>query len=265
MNAERQMAAAGNASLQLARTGTLEGLTKHLDAPSLIAAFEMNANLKLEAESAANTELIKQINDYIKTCNAIQDLFNQTIATFDVTKSEEKRGLLGWHAHDNLDNNTAPAKEDKVVDGGVIKVDVSHTDLRRFRIGSKGTDDPLGIDDGVFAPAVTDEQLRVISMFENDLNPNGLKHPIEELFGITRPTFDLINNPFGTLNYYEKNFWDQGSSRLDQIVQQANQQSQLLFNDINTEQKEQTSHFQNATDALAKAQSLINTIMGGIA
>src|SRR5262249_52803176 len=58
MNAKKQILPADNASLQLAATGTLAGLTKHLDAPTLLAVFQMDASLKDQAINAGDTEEI---------------------------------------------------------------------------------------------------------------------------------------------------------------------------------------------------------------
>jgi hypothetical protein len=95
-------------------------------------------------------------------------------------------------------------------------------------------------------------------MFEQQLG--GIAHPIEELLGVHRPTFDFYDNDGCTLNYFEKSFWDQCSATLGNTVQQLSEQNQLMFNDINTREKQRTAAFQAATDALTKAADLVATI-----
>jgi hypothetical protein len=253
MNAEKQILAADNASLQLASTGTLPGLTKHLDAPTLLAAFQMNASLKDQAVNAADTEEINQINELLKTYNAMQELINQTIATFDASKSDEKRGLLGYDNNAGTSNNSG-----LLVD---LPNQKRHVDLDRLHLGGTGlTQSGPGGD--FTPPALTDAQIQVISMFEQQLN--GIAHPIEDLFGIKRPTFDFFDNKGGTLNYFQKATYDQMSATLGNAVQQISEQNQLKFNDINTREKQRTAEFQSAQDALSKAADITSTIGRGI-
>jgi hypothetical protein len=259
MNSEKQILAADNAAMQISNTGTLEGLTKHLDAPNLVAAFQLDANLKDQAINAGDTEEINQINELLKTYNAIQELINQTIATFDAAHNDEKRGLLGYdHNSSKAANNQGVPKDTIISDGhgGTITI---HPDLH------DATDvltHPISIDDGKLTPPeLTDEQIKVISMFEQELSAKGLpKSPIEELLGITRPTFDFYDNVGKTLNNFEKSTWDQWSATLGNTVQQISQENQLKFNDINTLEKERTTHFQSATNALTKALDITSTI-----
>jgi hypothetical protein len=238
---EKQILAADNATLQISNTGTLEGLTKHLDAPNLVAAFQLAANLKDQAINAGDTEEINQINELLKTYNALQELINQTIAKFDATKSDEKRGLLGSTkpTDPEVKNNSRilPGTKDK--DGNVIPTHDS-TDTLKGELT-----DP--------------SQLKVISMFEDALN--GVASPIEELLGIPRPKdFDFYDNDGHTLNYFQKTTWDQWSATLSNTVQQISQENQLKFNDINSLEKERTTHFQSATNALTKALDITTSI-----
>lgn len=234
MNSERQILAAENASLQISNTGTLEGLSKHLDAPDLVAAFQLGTNLKDQAINAGDTEEINQINDLLKTYNVMQELINQTIAAFDATKNEEKRGLLGLTGTHDVDDGQ----------GGTIAVNASTDDLR------DRLNDP--------------EKLKAISMFEDLLK--GVQSPIEKLLGVKRPDgFDFYNNAGKTLNYFQKSTWDQWSATLGNTVQQISQQNQITFNNINTLEKERTTHFQSATNALTKAQDITSSIGRNIA
>ncbi|QOZ76302.1 hypothetical protein XH83_13115 [Bradyrhizobium sp. CCBAU 53351] len=248
MNAEKQILAADNAAMQIANTGTLVGLTKHLDAPNLLAAFQLSANLKDQAINAADTEEINQINQLLKTYNVIQELINQTIATFDASKSDEKRGLLGYDEHGDTGNNS----------GFGPGTDKAHTGINKLQspIEVDGDDD----DKSKFTPpALSDAQLKAVSMFEKDLNST--LSPIEELLGVTRPSgLDFYDNAGKTLNYFQKSTWDQWSAILSNTVQQISQENQLKFNDINTLEKERTTHFQAATNALTKAGDIIASI-----
>jgi len=241
MNAEKQILAADNASLQLAATGTLQGLTKHLDAPALLAAFQMNASLKDQAINAADTEEINQINELLKTYNALQELINQTIATFNPSNSDEKRGLLGYDENSDLPNNTLGQNPPK------------HVDLDFLAQGNHTQDN-----NQLTPPALSPDQIKVISMFEQQLG--GIAHPIEDLFGIARPKFDFFSNRGCTLNYFQKSFWDQASATLGNAVQQISEQNQLMFNDINVREKQRTAEFQSAQDALTKAADIASTI-----
>ena len=240
MDAEKQILAADNASFQLASTGTLQGLTRHLDAPALLAAFQINASLKDQAINAADTEEINQINELLKTYNAMQELINQTIATFDASKSDQSRGLLGYD-DSHQPNNTGNLNDPRNVD------------LDRLVLGNHPQDGGQ-----LVPPALTLDQIKVISMFEQQLG--GIANPIEDLLGIKRPSFDFYDNKGCTLNYFEKSFWDQCSATLGNAVQQISEQNQLKFNDINTREKQRTAEFQSATDALTKAGDLASTI-----
>jgi hypothetical protein len=111
---------------------------------------------------------------------------------------------------------------------------------------------------------LSEAQMQVISMFEKDLN--GIASPIEDLLGIKRPAdFDFYDNTGKTLNTFEKSTWDEWSATLGNAVQQISQENQLKFNDINTLEKERTTHFQSATNALTKALDITSTIGRNIA
>ncbi|PDT90839.1 hypothetical protein CO669_07640 [Bradyrhizobium sp. Y36] len=252
MNAEKQILAADNAAMQIANTGTLAGLTKHLDAPSLLAAFQLSANLKDQAINAADTEEINQINLLLKTYNVIQELINQTIATFDASKNDEKRGLLGYDASGDIGNNSGRVPGDADDQGHEI---IAHTGIDTLK-------NPVVVDadekNKFTPPALSDAQLKAISMFEKELN--GIASPIEDLLGVKRPSFDFYDNKGTTLNYFQKSTWDQWSATLSNTVQQISQENQLKFNDINTLEKERTTHFQAATNALSKAGDIIASI-----
>ncbi|GMO22316.1 hypothetical protein [Bradyrhizobium sp. TM233] len=255
MNAEKQILAADNAAMQIANTGTLVGLTKHLDAPNLLAAFQLSANLKDQAINAGDTEEINQINQLLKTYNVIQELINQTIATFDASKNDEKRGLLGYDEHGDVGNNsgTAPGTKDPHDPRKTLDTQTAIDTLQH----------PVVVDpkeDNKFTPpALSDAQIKAISMFEKDLN--GIASPIEDLLGVKRPTgFDFYDNEGKTLNYFQKSTWDQWSATLSNTVQQISQENQLKFNDINTLEKERTTHFQSATNALSKAGDILASI-----
>ncbi len=270
MSAERQIQAADTASLQLAETGTLPGLTKHLDVPSLLAAFEMNANLKIQGINASDTEFVNQVNQAAQVYSAMQELVNQTIAVFDVANSNEIRGLEGFDGRPEIPNNQDPkdfvqatdGAGNPLFDGDGNPIFLEHATIGRLFIG--------GIIDGpgnktvrnINAPALTPEQQKVISMFETDLG--GAMSPVEQLLGITRPPMDMYGNDSATLNYFEKNAWDQFANRLSQAATQFGEQTQQLFNQISVAEKERTSHFQNANDALGKLQDLLSTITRNI-
>ncbi len=95
-------------------------------------------------------------------------------------------------------------------------------------------------------------------MFEKELNT--VASPIEDLLGVKRPGFDFYDNTGKTLNYFQKSTWDQWSATLSNTVQQISQENQLKFNDINTLEKERTTHFQSATNALSKAGDILASI-----
>lgn len=249
MNAERQILAADNAAMQIAATGTLTGLTRHLDAPGLLVAFQLSANLKDQSINAGDTEEINQINELLKTYNMIQELINQTIAAFDAAHNDQRRGLLGYDHDGEQQQNRNNSGEHE-----------GHISLDHLMFGPGDLHDQ----DALNPPHLTQEQVKVVSMFENGLN--GIASPIEELLGVKRPTlFDFYDNKGFTLNYFEKSTWDQWSATLGNTVQQISQQNQLKFNDINTLEKERTAHFQAASNALAKAAELASTVGRNIA
>ncbi|MGL9618618.1 hypothetical protein QRQ56_11485 [Bradyrhizobium sp. U531] len=256
VNAEKQILAADNAAMQIANTGTLVGLTKHLDAPNLLAAFQLSANLKDQAINAADTEEINQINELLKTYNVIQELINQTIATFDASKNDEKRGMLGYDEHGDVGNNSGilPGTRDKVDPRKILDTHTAIETLKQPKEVDGGDDDK----NKFTPPALSEAQVKAISMFEKELNT--VASPIEDLLGVKRPGFDFYDNTGKTLNYFQKSTWDQFSATLSNTVQQISQENQLKFNDINTLEKERTTHFQSATNALSKAGDILASI-----
>ena len=110
----------------------------------------------------------------------------------------------------------------------------------------------------------------IIAIFEDYMGSNS-QHPLEEAYGIKKPTYDIVynktdsNHNSGYLNPNLKDSWNAFNSSLSDTVSQLNQQSQLKMNDINSATKQKDRHFDLANNALSKLSDMIQTIGRGLA
>lgn len=119
------------------------------------------------------------------------------------------------------------------------------------------------------ADSLTSTQKGAISMFDSESDFDaGREHPIEALFGATRPTFDILPD-FGTVvndgsdeNYvnHRKTAWDSFSTTISDTITILNQNNQIKQNDIEDASKRQNRHFELGNNALRKMHDMIQTI-----
>lgn len=128
----------------------------------------------------------------------------------------------------------------------------NHSDSKddRALLGKNGADH--------LTSELTDQQAKVISMFEDALN--GARHPIEILRKVSRPLEDAFNNDNKKLNEYLKPHWDAFATQLSDTVTLINQESQIKMNDINSLDKQKNRHFDLANGALQKMNEMIQNI-----
>lgn len=103
----------------------------------------------------------------------------------------------------------------------------------------------------------------IMSVFE-DVEGSG-RHPLEVLYGIKKPTYDMINQSNGGLNSFLKDSWNSFNGALSNAVSQLNQQTQIIMDGINSTTKEKDRHFDLGNNALSKIADIIQTISRGLA
>lgn len=87
-------------------------------------------------------------------------------------------------------------------------------------------------------------------------------NPMEYLYHITRPKQDMVEqagNPY-KYNLFFRDGWNAFSTQLGDVVTQLNQESQILMNTVNTQDKEKNRHFDLANNALSKLYDVLNNI-----
>ncbi len=94
---------------------------------------------------------------------------------------------------------------------------------------------------------------------------SGARHPIEELRGIQRPDFDLLErrgdgSGFFDLKEFSQNQLNIFASQLADTVTQINQESQILTNEISNLNRERNRHFDLANNALRRLNDSLQTI-----
>jgi hypothetical protein len=114
-------------------------------------------------------------------------------------------------------------------------------------------------------------EMRIVGMFSKDPWGSGdpsktnmlAKHPIEALYGVTRPTSllsDDTKDGFGSLRLERRDYWDKWGTQLSDSVTLLNQKNQLKQNEIESATKESNRHFDLGNNALRKMNEMLMSI-----
>ncbi|MEL7390065.1 MAG: hypothetical protein AAFN76_09815 [Pseudomonadota bacterium] len=215
-----------NQRLQLAQSGLLNG-GRSLDGPSLIAIFQLNYNLTREAEVNAETEELNQQNALLQVYANVQQLVNDALRSFGGGEGED-----GGESDDRTINGR-PRPEDPDGEVGYSTLD--------------------------------DEEKNLVSFIDEELvGASTVRHPIENLRDINRPTLDILGNGRTTrntaLNFFSQNELNIFASQLADTVTQINQESQILTNEISSLNRERNRNFDLANNALRRLNDALLNI-----
>ena len=109
-------------------------------------------------------------------------------------------------------------------------------------------------------------QMAVLSMFVEQaiLGKGDNAHPLEKLYGVDRPSIDIIdwtdNTSDGSLALMTRSQWESFSTSLSESVTILNQQNQIKQNEIDTATKQQNRHFELGNNALNKMNNILMSI-----
>lgn len=114
-------------------------------------------------------------------------------------------------------------------------------------------------------------EMRIVGMFSKDPWGSGdlstdnvyAKHPIEDFYGVPRPTSLLSDNTkdgFGSLRLERRDYWDKWGTQLSDAVTLLNQKNQLKQNEIESATKESNRHFDLGNNALRKMNEMLMSI-----
>jgi hypothetical protein len=227
MAQERRMLALDNARLDLAQK-TGQFADRRLDAPTLIFLFQQYTNQIVEADVAAKTEEINQLNAYLKTISVIQKYVGQTTGAFNPSKSDQQ---LGWLNRSNT----------------------------VFSFSNNNKDYPTYINSINSSSSVTKEDMQALMMIEDVLGSKR-KHPLSTLYSIALPTMDIIENVSNVYNGIYKTKWDSLATSLSDTVTLLNQESQVKMNEVNSAEKQKNRHFELANNALSKMYDILQNV-----
>jgi len=231
---EEQVYSVEKNDYQVAMTGTIGASTNGIissvqaDAPTLVAYYQMDATTEQESIIAADTAEVQQINALLQTYSDMQNLVQKCLKQFQSSDtSSTQRSLSGATGSTPLN----------------------------------GTPPPL-----------TPEEILVASMFSHSdqsqtgaANLASVPHPLEVLFGITRPTQPIFStDPTNPLNSFTQNQWNAFATQLSNTVTQLQQQSQVLTDQINEETKQKDDHFSLGNDAMSKMYDMVQEIGRGL-
>ncbi len=119
---------------------------------------------------------------------------------------------------------------------------------------------------------LSEAEMRIVGMFSKDPWGSGdpeaarntfHKHPIEALYGVTRPLTllsDDTRDGFGSLRLERRDYWDKWGTQLSDAVTILNQKNQLKQNEIETATKESNRHFDLGNNALRKMNEMLMSI-----
>ncbi len=111
-------------------------------------------------------------------------------------------------------------------------------------------------------PNLTNKEKLALAMFESSGVTKA--HPLETLYGITRPTQNIMNSRADRtevdLIAKSQSDWNIFQTQISDAVTLVNQQAQILSNDVSTFNQEQNRHFEMANTALKRMMDMINSI-----
>ena len=262
-----------------------------LDVPSLIYRLQSMYEIEASGIETAETEELLQLYALLDAYAMMQAMINETIKPYNVENTDQVRRFMNVDGTGSTDDNNVPNPESP-----------SNDDIDSFRLFYNFTvansfflfedtdsfanqnwfyslqEDTSNWDAFITAAEasgrtvhwesyglLSDEQMRVFSMFSSDYFTNAADspHPIESLYGIDRPLQQFVDDndgEAGRLARYEKSVWDTYSTQLSDTVTQLNQQVQLKQNDISDATKEKNRHFELGNNALTKMYDMIGQI-----
>lgn len=141
----------------------------------------------------------------------------------------------------------------------LLKTYAKIQDAINLSAGRKEKDGTIGIaNQGGQSYNSLGEYTHVINMF-NDRGVEKQPHPLETLYGISRPLIYLFNDQ-GDLPDYDKQTWGTQGTRISETVTLFNQQNQMKMNDVSSMDKQRNRHFELANGALSKMNEIIQSI-----
>ena len=262
-----------------------------LDVPSLIYRLQSMYEIEAGGVETAETEELLQLYALLDDYAIMQAMINETIKPYNVEDTDQVRRFMnvdgtGGTDDNNVPNPESPSNDDvdsfrlfygTTVDNSFflfedtdsfanqnwfysLQEDTSNWDafITAATSGSRKVN-------WVSAGVLSDEQMRIFSMFSSDYFTNSADspHPLETLYGIDRPLQQFVDDndgEAGRLARYEKSVWDTYSTQLSDTVTQLNQQVQLKQNDISDATKEKNRHFELGNNALTKMYDMIGQI-----
>lgn len=261
-----------------------------LDVPNLIYRLQSLYETEQDGVADGGTEELLQLYALLDDYALMQQMINETIKSYggDTENGRRFMGIDGSAGH--LTHNLKdPDKGDSEIDA--VEYYYAYTDAdgvnwvekiskRTFTAwGMQNWFYSLAADNDDFAAQFTaddfhmveggdlsEAQMRVFTMFSNDYftNPDGSPHPLEEHYGIERPTHRFVDDTSdaeGRLAHYsDKSTWDTYSTQLSDAVTQLNQQVQILQNDIDDATKQKNRHYELGSNALSKMYDMLANI-----
>lgn len=116
--------------------------------------------------------------------------------------------------------------------------------------------------EGDYDGKLSEQQMLAFAMFVDEpwATLTSRTHPIEDLYGAERPSFDLVDQTeegAGSLKLLSKNAFDQFQTQLSNTITILNQQNQIKQNDVENATKQQNRHFELGNNALRKMNDLL--------
>lgn len=268
----------------------------NLDVPNLIYQLQLLYEGENEGLVDAGTETFRQLHKLLEHYNVMQQMLTTTISVFDTSKNDDKRRFMniGVKPDGSVDEDqalkTSVEKNDLLNFNNYDESYSSTTSTIRsdynpkyhWSVLTRSTTDPLasmfrdyyqrvednGVDrehKGDVTGKLSEQQMLAFAMFADEpwAGTSTRGHPIEELFGATRPSFDLIDQSedgAGSLKLYSKNAFDQFQTAISNTITILNQQNQLKQNEIESATKAQNRHFELGNNALRKMNDMLMMI-----
>jgi hypothetical protein len=268
----------------------------NLDVPNLIFQLQLLYEAENKGVVDAGTEEFRQLHKLLEDYNVMQQLLSTTISYFDTGKTDEKRRFMNIGEKDDLEIDED--QNEDIFDGGNdldyndysesysngaagINVDISpryHWSVlanyddnlaslhRDFANELENYEDFAGTNhhdhEGDVSGKLSRQQMLSFAMFVDEpwASHSTRNHPIEDLYGATRPTFDLVDqgeDGGGSLKLLSKNAFDQFQTQISNSITILNQQNQIKQNDVENATKAQNRHFELGNNALRKMNDLL--------
>lgn len=261
----------------------------NLDVPNLIFQLQLLYEAESEGVVDAGTEEFRQLHKLLEDYNVMQQLLSTTIAAFDTGKTDDKRRFMNIGVKDDGEvddrqNQDVLSTTDLIFNtysesyNGTNWINTEKTSplyhwsvLANYsdNLATMHRDFVSAYDDaniyeheGDVTGKLTRQQMLAFSMFADEVwaGTTNRAHPIEELYGAERPSFDLIDEGeegAGSLSLLSKNAFDQYQTQISNTITILNQQNQIKQNDVENATKQQNRHFELGSNALRKMNDLL--------